>query len=101
MRIIKLLVLAAVATTAMLLGGVGAEPTPETCPAGSYEIDRKDDGSPLCRLEPTGCPYGDSIPLDSPHCAPPSSPDAYAPYVPPAGDAPMTQAEIDYLGGGK
>lgn len=42
---------------------------PEKCPAGSYEIgyideDRKE---PICKLEPTGCPYGDSIPL-GPQC---------------------------------
>lgn len=39
------------------------------CPAGSYPIDHKD-GAPICKAEPTGCPYGDSIPLDSPKCAP-------------------------------
>lgn len=32
------------------------------CPAGSYNINTKDE--PICKLEPTGCPYGDSIPLD-------------------------------------
>lgn len=38
---------------------------PATCPAGSYEIGRKEpDGEPICKLEPTGCPYGDSIPMD-------------------------------------
>jgi len=35
-----------------------------TCPAGSYNIGITKDGSPLCKLEPTGCPYGDSIPMD-------------------------------------
>lgn len=34
------------------------------CPAGSY------DAGGFCKNEPTGCPYGDSIPLDSPKCAP-------------------------------
>lgn len=42
----------------------------EQCLPGSYEIGRADDGSPICKAEPTGCPYGDSIPLDSPKCAP-------------------------------
>ena len=37
------------------------------CPSGSYSID---DG--VCKQEPTGCPYGDSILLDSPKCAPPT-----------------------------
>lgn len=35
----------------------------DRCPEGSYEIGSKDEG-PLCKLEPTGCPYGDSIPMD-------------------------------------
>lgn len=35
------------------------------CPIGYYEIDAN-----TCKREPTGCPYGDSIPLDSPKCAP-------------------------------
>lgn len=57
--------------------------TIQSCPAGSYEIGRKDPGGePICKLEPTGCPYGDSIPLDSPKCAPPENPAAYEPYVP-------------------
>lgn len=38
------------------------------CPAGSYSL-----GDGACKLEPTGCPYGDSIPIDSPKCvAPPT-----------------------------
>lgn len=36
-----------------------------SCPQGSYPI-----GDGICKQEPTGCPYGDSIPLDSPKCAP-------------------------------
>ena len=43
-----------------------AQQSAQTCPAGSYEIDRRD-GQPICKLEPTGCPYGDSIPL-GPQC---------------------------------
>ena len=34
------------------------------CPAGSYNIGTKDGITPICKLEPTGCPYGDSIPMD-------------------------------------
>ncbi len=37
------------------------------CPAGSYEIGRSDKDMPICKKEPTGCPYGDSIPL-GPDC---------------------------------
>lgn len=42
------------------------------CPAGSYNIGISKDDQPICKLEPTGCPFGDSIPLDSPKCAPPA-----------------------------
>lgn len=35
----------------------------DKCPAGSYNIGISKDGSAICKLEPTGCPYGDSIPL--------------------------------------
>jgi hypothetical protein len=30
-------------------------------------------GAAICKAAPTGCPYGDSIPLDSPKCAPSQS----------------------------
>jgi hypothetical protein len=63
--------------TALILAPIGFEPVGLTnasngdgCPDGSYNIGITKDGSPLCKLEPTGCPYGDSIPLDSPKCAP-------------------------------
>ncbi len=42
-------------------------PQHSKCPAGSYDIDITKDGNPICKLEPTGCPYGDSIPL-GPDC---------------------------------
>lgn len=50
------------------IGVVGAEaatdePGPEECPAGSYPISGKNEEL-ICKLEPTGCPYGDSIPLE-------------------------------------
>ncbi len=35
-----------------------------TCPEGSYPI-----GDGVCKAEPTGCPFGDSVPMDK--CAPP------------------------------
>lgn len=40
-----------------------ATPAPQTCPTGSYDIGISKDGQLICKLEPTGCPYGDSIPL--------------------------------------
>lgn len=52
---------------------VGTSPKPadaqqsaQECPAGSYLIGYKDEKNiqPVCKLEPTGCPYGDSIPMD-------------------------------------
>lgn len=39
------------------------------CPDGSYNIGTKDGVNPICKLEPTGCPFGDSVPLDK--CTPP------------------------------
>ncbi len=36
---------------------------PNKCPAGSYAIGKEENGDEICHLEPTGCPYGDSIPL--------------------------------------
>lgn len=42
--------------------------TQATCPKGSYDIGISDKtGGPICKLEPTGCPYGDSIPF-GPDC---------------------------------
>lgn len=50
------------------LGLAEAQDAPaKTCPAGSYDIGISKDGDPICKLEPTGCPYGDSIPL-GPEC---------------------------------
>lgn len=50
---------------AIMTARVGStEQLPATCPAGSYDIGISKDGSPICKLEPTGCPYGDSIPMD-------------------------------------
>lgn len=40
----------------------------DKCPQGSYQIGRDDEtGAAICHLQPTGCPYGDSIPL-GPEC---------------------------------
>lgn len=39
----------------------------DKCPEGSYSIGIGKNGEVLCKLEPTGCPYGDSIPL-GPEC---------------------------------
>lgn len=47
------------------------KPDAESCPVGTYDIGRDAAGSPVCKSEPSGCPYGDSIPLDSPKCTPP------------------------------
>lgn len=39
----------------------------DKCPPGSYAIGYEDNGAAICKAEPTGCPYGDSIPL-GPEC---------------------------------
>lgn len=39
----------------------------DKCPDGSYAIDYTETGAAICKQEPTGCPYGDSIPL-GPEC---------------------------------
>lgn len=44
------------------------------CPAGQTPI-----GGGECRIEVTGCPYGDSIPKDSDKCVPPEVNNAPAP----------------------
>lgn len=57
--------IAALLFVAVMTSRVGSsEPQPAECPAGSYNIGISKDGSPICKLEPTGCPYGDSIPMD-------------------------------------
>lgn len=43
---------------------------PNGCPAGTDEIGHDDSGSLICKQQPTGCPYGDNIPVDSIKCAP-------------------------------
>lgn len=51
---------------------------PLICPEGSYLLDYNDKGEPICKADPTGCPYGDSIPL-GPECdkhAPANQPQA-------------------------
>jgi len=40
-----------------------------SCPDGTYNINTE--AEPVCKQQPTGCPYGDSIPVDSPKCVPP------------------------------
>lgn len=75
-----------------------------TCPNGTYVIgyDKGDEGVPICKQNPTGCPYADSIPADSPKCGPPENqsttgkdatpPDPNRPYYDAAGN------EYDYQG---
>jgi hypothetical protein len=74
----------------------GAQTTNDGCPAGSYNIGESKDGQVICKLEPTGCPYGDSIPL-GPDCdkhAPkdPTPPDPDRPYYDGSGN------QYDYQG---
>lgn len=56
------------------LYGDDEEPVlPKECPAGTTLVDYEngDKQKPICKGEPTGCPYGDSIPIDSPKCVAP------------------------------
>lgn len=62
--------------TALVLAPIGFEPVGTSnasngdgCPDGSYNIGIEKDGNPICKLEPTGCVNGDSVPLDK--CTPP------------------------------
>jgi hypothetical protein len=68
----KKLLLIILCTPILFVGGVFADQHEiieqvKTCPEGYYEIAKEDDGDPVCKAEPTGCPYGDSIPL-GPDC---------------------------------
>lgn len=44
------------------IGIIGAEP--KKCPEGTYDIGISKTDEPLCKIIPTGCPYGDSIPMN-------------------------------------
>jgi hypothetical protein len=59
-----LIIIATLIAIVSWIGIVGAEAPAKTCPEGSYDIGISKDGEPLCKLNPTGCPYGDSIPMD-------------------------------------
>jgi hypothetical protein len=48
------------------------------CPDGYYRIGEQQD-EPVCKEEPTGCPYADSIPADSIKCVQPETPPAEQP----------------------
>ena len=58
------------------------------CPVGTY------DAGGFCKNEPTGCPYGDSIPLDSPKCAPPEA--EKVDEVTPTVDEPAPVTEVSW-----
>lgn len=60
----------------------------DKCPPGSYAIGYEDNGAAICKAEPTGCPYGDSIPL-GPEC------DKHAP----ANQSPAEQPKPSQCGG--
>lgn len=44
------------------IGIIGAEP--KKCPEGTYDIGISKTDEPLCKIIPTGCHYGDSIPME-------------------------------------
>jgi hypothetical protein len=55
---------------------VHADTNAGVCPTGSYSIGGTID-NPVCKAQPTGCVYGDSIPLDQ--CTEKSGPAEVAP----------------------
>jgi hypothetical protein len=77
---------------------VSAEPA--TCPSGSYEIDREKTGEPICKLDPTGCPYGDSIPL-GPECDKHKNDQVNKSPVPPVALEPVPQTDYSDTSWGK
>lgn len=51
----------------------GATNKPANCPDGFYlQGYDKSNGNPVCSPPPTGCPYAERIPKDSPKCVPPA-----------------------------
>lgn len=73
-----LIILAAIAISILFFRSVSATSL-EPCPVGSYPIGVENDKY-ICKQEPTGCLYGDSIPL-GPACdkhAPDKNPNSYS-----------------------
>lgn len=58
--------LLAIAAVIAVLWAARVAHAADTCPPGQTPI-----GGGECRIEVTGCPYGDSIPKDSPKCVAP------------------------------
>lgn len=77
------------------------QPPQPQCPTGSYFIGVGPDGLVACHLNPTGCPYGDSIPMDQ--CVDKSSKvpvtNTPAPVVPdgPAYDSPAYIQQVQAM----
>lgn len=70
--IIKIIVLFVAVMAVSFIHSAVADAQPEQsepCPPQSFVRDIDDTGAPICG-QVTGCPYADSIPLDSPKCAP-------------------------------
>ena len=62
----KKLLIVTILLALLVIPRIHAEPIQKLdCPAGSYNAGG------FCKNEPTGCPYGDSIPVDSPKCVAP------------------------------
>lgn len=89
MRRVLLLLLILIALF-WLFGRVNAQaPRQQQCPVGSYPIGMEKEQL-LCKIEPTGCPYGDSIPMDS--C------DKHAPKPKPKVQADVTPMPVPSVG---
>lgn len=61
MKTLVFIILAIIAL--LLVSNISAEQL-EPCPAGTTDTGLVKNGVRLCKIDPTGCPYGDSIPIE-------------------------------------
>lgn len=76
----------------------------QKCPDGTTLVDYEDGvykQKPICKGNPTGCPYGDSIPVDSPKCVPPTEVENTTPEYVPTPDGGMKNVETGEVFYGK
>jgi len=85
-----IIIVIAILLAGFIFGKAYGQEAEQQCPAGSYSIGENKNGDLICKLEPTGCPYGDSIPL-GPDC------DKHAPQKVQEPSAPLEP----YYGAGK
>lgn len=62
-RILLLVTILIINLIILAIHTVGATQN-EECPEGTYNIGIYKTDEPLCKIIPTGCPHGDSIPME-------------------------------------